>query len=144
MSMDTSDANKAFLPETIGQLVVQPVMNGSVAAQVSTIVNISSHEYRVPLVTGDPSAAWVEEAGTISPSDSSFDELTVTPSKVAGLSVISRELAEDSSPAAQQIVGDGLARDIARKIDAAFFAASPTHGPSGLASPTTTTATYAA
>src|SRR5699024_3273357 len=80
--------------------------------------------------------------GTISPSDSTFDELTVTPSKVAGLSIISRELAEDSSPAAQQIVGDGLARDIARKIDAAFFAASTTNGPSGLGSLTTSTATY--
>lgn len=143
MAMDTTDGNKAFLPETIGSLVVRPVLEAAVASRVGTVVNISSHDYRVPLVTGLPSAAWTAEAAEITPSDATFDELTVTPSKVAGMSVISRELAEDSSPAAQQIVGDGLARDISKKIDAAFFAATTTNGPAGLESLTTSTATYA-
>lgn len=144
MAMNTGSANDAFLPETIGQLVVRPVLAASIASRVGTVVNISGHDYRVPLVTGDPSAAWTAEAAEITPSDATFGEMTVTPSKVAGLSVISRELADDSSPAAQQIVGDGLARDIARKIDAAFFANTTTNGPSGLGSLTTSTAEYLA
>lgn len=97
----------------------------------------------------EASSAWLQprscrEATEIAASDATFDELVTTPSKVAGLTVISRELAEDSSPAAQQIVGDGLARDIARKVDSAFFAATTTNGPKGLKSLTTSTATYAA
>jgi hypothetical protein len=51
--------------------------------------------------------------------------LTVTPPKVAGLTFISRESADDSKSAAAQVVRDGLARDIARRIDQAVFAASP-------------------
>src|SRR5699024_5355116 len=96
-------ANDAFLPDTVGSLVVRPVMEAAVASRVGTVVTIASHDYRVPLVTGDPSAAWTAEAAEITPSDATFDELVVTPSKLAGLTVISRELAEDSSPSAQQI-----------------------------------------
>lgn len=143
MAMTTGSANDAFLPETIGSLVVRPVLEAAVASRVGTVVNISSHDYRVPLVTGLPTAAWVAEAGEIAPSDATFSELVVTPSKVAGLTIISRELAEDSSPAAQQIVGDGLARDISAKIDAAFFAGTTLNGPAGLGSLTTSSAEYA-
>lgn len=145
MAMNTTGAGE-LTPEQVGSLVVQPVMNGSTAAQISTSVSISSTDYRVPLVTADPSAAWVAEGGTISASDATVSELTITPCKVAGLTVISRELAEDSSPAAQQVVGDGLARDIARTVDGAFFDAdgTVTNGPSGIESQSAlSTATYA-
>jgi HK97 family phage major capsid protein len=46
--------------------------------------------------------------------------------------MISRELADDSSPAAAQVVGSGLARDIARKIDQAAFAGLSAPAPAGL------------
>ncbi|UYM04213.1 phage major capsid protein [Solicola gregarius] len=138
MAMYTStDDVGGLLPEQIGALVVQPVLDGSVAAQTGTVVNVSSTSYRVPLVTEDPSAAWVAEGAEITPDDATMDELEVTPSKVAGLTIISRELAEDSSPAAQQVVGEGLARDISRKVDAAFFANTTSNGPAGLGSLTT-------
>lgn len=144
MALTTGSADvSGLLPDQIGALVVQPVLAGSVAAQASTVVNISSHDYRVPVVTADPSAAWVAEGASITASDATFAELTCTPSKVAGLSIISRELAEDSSPSAQQAIGDGLARDLARKIDAAFFGNTTTNGPKGLGSLTTSVATYA-
>ncbi|WBP92923.1 phage major capsid protein [Mycolicibacterium neoaurum] len=66
--------------------------------------------------------------------DADFDELVVRPQKVAGLSIISRELAEDSAPSAQQLVDEGLAQSIATKVDAAFFGNTVTNGPSGLLS----------
>lgn len=41
--------------------------------------------------------------------------------KIAGLTVVTNEHARDSFPVAQNIIGDGLSRDIARKIDLAYF-----------------------
>jgi HK97 family phage major capsid protein len=41
-------------------------------------------------------------------------------------------LADDSNPAAAQVVGDGLARDIARRIDQAAFAGLAAPAPAGL------------
>jgi hypothetical protein len=47
---------------------------------------------------------------------------------------ISNESANDSSPAAQNVVGQSIARDLARKVESAFFGATVSNGPSGLES----------
>lgn len=134
MSMLTTDANQGFLPEEIGDLVVQPVIDAAVATQVAKVVTTAAHKFHIPIVAADPSAQWIEEGEEIIPSDATFSEAPVTFSKVGGLTIISRELAEDSSPEAAQVVGDGLARDIARKLDTAFFGDVAAPAPSGLES----------
>lgn len=127
MALYTSSTNvSGILPDTIGDLIVQPVTAMSVAMEVATVVPTASHRYRVPIVTDDPAAAWVKEGDEIPATDAVLDEIEVIPSKVAGLNVISRELATDSSPQAQQVVGDGLARDIAKRVDQAFFGTNVT------------------
>ena len=118
--------------EEVGPLLIQPVQRESVAFATSTTVSTSGYSFRIPLVEGDPTATWVAEGSDIPLSDADLGELTVIPSKVAGLSVISRELAEDSSPAAAEVVGNGLARNIAVKVDAAWFGALAAPAPSGL------------
>ena len=128
----TTSGATGILPDDFGALVVQPALLASVFAQVATTVQTGSHNYRIPIVSADPTAAWVAEGAEISPSDPTLQELVVTPPKVAGLTIISRELADDSNPAAAQVVGDGLARDIARRIDQAAFAGLASPAPAGL------------
>jgi HK97 family phage major capsid protein len=86
------------------------------------------------VVTADPQAAFVAEAAEIPVSDATFTEVDVTPGKVAGLSLVTRELADDGSPAAAQVVGQGLARDIARRVDEAFLGNVASPAPAGLGS----------
>jgi len=131
-----SGGTHGLLPDELGALITQPVREKSVALRIATVVTTSSTEYRVPVVEGDAGAAWIAEGAEITASDADFDEIVVTPRKVGGLSIISRELAEDSSPSAQQIVGEGLAQSIATKVDAAFFGNVVANGPSGLLSVT--------
>ena len=120
-------------PAEVNELVIRPLIEQSVAAQVSTVVETGSHDFRVPVVSADPTAAWTAEGAEITASDPTITEVLVTPKKLAGLTVVSNELASDSSPAALQVVGDGLVRDLRRKIDAAYFAAAtPTNGPAGV------------
>jgi HK97 family phage major capsid protein len=84
-------------------------------------VQTGSHQLRVPRVTQDCQASWVSEGNEIPVTDAALDEIDIKPAKLAGLSVISNELAMDTSPAALQVVGDSLVRDLARKLDSAFF-----------------------
>ena len=133
MALYTSTATvSGILPDDHGPLVIQPALQASVFAQVASTVQTNSTRYRIPIVSADPTASWVAEGAEITPSDPTLTELTVTPAKVAGLSIISRELADDSNPAAAQVVGDGLARDIARRIDQAAFAGLAAPAPAGL------------
>jgi len=58
----------------------------------------------------------------------------VTPKAVKGLTQISNEAAADTNPAVADQIGRGLARNVAKKIDASFFGSTVSNGPSGLLS----------
>jgi HK97 family phage major capsid protein len=132
MSSTTTGFAPILTPAQVNGLVIQPLIQQSIAGGVLTAVPISTHSYRVPVVSADPAASWTAEGAEITATDATLDELDITPSKLAALSVISRELADDSTPEAAQAVGDGITRDLVRKVDAALFAASTANGPSGL------------
>ena len=134
MPLYTTSAGGILTPEEVGALVVQPVAAASVAMQIGTVVNTNSGEFRIPIVTNDAIAAWTPEGSDITPSDAGIDEITVKPDKLAALSIISNELANDSSPAAKELVGNSIGRALARKVDAAFFAATTLNGPDGIES----------
>lgn len=134
MSFTTATGGPILSVEQISALVVRPLSQASVALRISTVVPIDTGSLRVPVVTADPAAAWVAEGGEITASDPTIAEIDIVPKKLAALTVISSELANDTSPAAQQVVGDGIVRDLQRKIDAAYFGNTTSNGPSGLLS----------
>lgn len=143
MAMYTSSGNRSWLPEQAGQLVVQPVTANSVAIQAagSVVTDSQVNGYRVPVWKADPTAAFVAEGAEIPVTDGELAEAADTFHKLAGLTIISREMAADSNPDVAQQIGLGLARDIARKLDAAFFGTrgADTLAPQGLADLTGTT-----
>jgi HK97 family phage major capsid protein len=116
---------------------VQPVARDSIAMRVAHVVNTPSgvNDYRVPIVSNDPTVGWVAEGQEITPSDATLNEVSSKFYKLAGLTIISRELANDSSPEAAALVGAGLARDLARKLDEGFFGGAGTAArPAGIGS----------
>lgn len=122
-----SDTLKQFFGVTqTADLLLTPLESKSLAFKIPTQVRTSGHTFRIPAVRQDPSAAWVAEGEEIPVSAAVGDEVAITPRKVAGLVTVSSETADDTNPAAATMVGDGLARDIARKVDQAFFGAAPT------------------
>lgn len=74
-----------------------------------------------PLLTSDPTIAWVSEAGTITASDPALGAGTVTPHKLAVRVEYSNELAEDSSPGVEQILRQVLAARAGVVIDTAAY-----------------------
>ena len=129
-----SNLQQAWTPEDYGRLVDITVEAKSAAFLLGTVVNTSLQSIRFPVLQADPATGWVGENATIPLADPDTDEVVVTPLKVAGRTQVSNEAAQDSRPEVANQIGLGLARDIARKIDAAFFANTPTNTPSGLLS----------
>lgn len=144
--LTTQGLARAFKPEEIGQLVVQPVIKQSVAIQAAgaTSATGNTHVYRVPIITADPTAAWTAEGAEIDVTKGTYDEVYDHFHKLAGLTRITREAVADTNPAAMTMAGEGLARDIATKLDAAFFGTreSSTIQPQGLEDLTTVTKVY--
>lgn len=134
MSLNTTSGSSILSPDQVSELVIQPLINESVATTASTVITQLGATLRIPVATADPTAAWVAEGAEISVSDPSLTEVDIKPFKLAGLVAVSSELVDDADPNALSVVGDGLVRDLRRKLDAAYFGATTTNGPSGLKS----------
>lgn len=134
MSLTNASAAGILRPEDIQALIVEPLIQEAVCTQISTVVHTGSSQTRFPRVKADPVASWTSEGEEITPTDADIDELTVTPKKLAGLTIVSSELANDSDPAALQIIGQGLIRDLQTRLDAAYFGETVENGPDGLGS----------
>lgn len=134
MSNDTTNAASILRPEDVHSLIVEPVTRESVAFAVSTPVQTNSKEVRFPILTDDPTAEWVDEGEELNVDDAAFDDLVVTPKKIAAITAVTSELATDSSPEAQAVIGEALVRSLTAKIDSAFFGDTVVHGPYGLKS----------
>lgn len=132
MSLTTATGRAILTPEDVAALLVQPVTAEAVPGLVGTAVQMTGSALRAPAVQQDPTAAWVAEGAEIAASDAVFAEVTAPARKVAGLTVVSSELATDSDPAAVATVGEGLTRDIVRQINRAFVGDLAAPAPSGL------------
>jgi HK97 family phage major capsid protein len=134
MAVLDSNLAQAWTPEDYGKLIDLVIAEKSVAFQAGTKITTSSETIRFPMQTADPAVGWYAENTQISLTDPTTTELVVTPKKVAGLTQISNEAADDTNPAVADQVGRSLARSVAKKIDAAFFGNTVANGPSGLLS----------
>jgi HK97 family phage major capsid protein len=130
----TTNGSAVLSPDQIAQLVVLPLQSESVAMRASTIVTTGSHNLRVPRIVTDSAASWTPEGQEITPDSPTVDQVVITPLGVKALTIISNELANDSSPSALKLVGESVVRDIAKRIDLAYFANVTSNAPNGLLS----------
>nr|WP_279628982.1 phage major capsid protein [Mycobacterium scrofulaceum] len=134
MAMIRNDQAQSFLPEDFGQMLDLVVQAKSVAANASTIFPTEKQKVGFPLWVADPAVGWYGELDEITPADGDTDEVVVTPSKTAGLTLLSNELADDSDPAVADQIGAALGNQIAQAIDTAYFGNTTAKGPNGLLS----------
>lgn len=134
MAMKRTDQAQTWLPEDFGSMLDLVVQAKSVAANASTVFPTEKQKVGFPLWVADPAVGWYGELDEITAADGDTDEVVVTPSKTAGLTLLSNELADDSDPAVADQVGAALGNQIAQAIDTAYFADTTTKGPNGLLS----------
>lgn len=134
MSILTSTNSALLAPEDVQKLLVKPVEKDSVAMQVSTIDIVSGHDVRYPIITRDPAVNWTREGEEITPADLSTDEVKISLSKAAGLTIVSRELIEDANENAIAQIGRALVRQISQTIDKAYFSKQAAPAPQGVGS----------
>lgn len=136
----TEQSNHGVLQSRYGELVLSGLeasslaLSGEIGGVAKLTIFQEAHQLRMPVVKKDPSAAWVGEGEEILQSKPELDEEVISPAKVAGITTISREMARDATPSSIDMVGNGLAREIARKVDEAFFGDLGGHAPRGLES----------
>ena len=134
-TLTTTSTVTGLLPPDFGPLLIEPLRKTATCLdpRVSTTYVTGAHTFHMPLLTADGPAAFVAEGDEITPGDATIGELVITPAKAAALRIISSELANDTNPAAQVLVGESLAQALADRLDSAFFGSAAAPAPSGLA-----------
>lgn len=82
----------------------------------------------IPRKTASASVGWIagDGADSLTPSDPTFDQVTLSPKTVGGLTTISHRMLHQSSPGIEQLVREDLAATIATEIDSAAINADGT------------------
>jgi HK97 family phage major capsid protein len=112
---------------------ISPLRNALLARRLGVRVlsgltgNISIPKYGTGLSVG-----WVAENAALTPSDMSFDSVTLAPKHAGGLTELSRQLLQQSSPDVEQLVRDDLAAMIAQAIDSALINGGGANEPTGV------------
>lgn len=87
----------------------------------------------IPSMTAAHTAYWVNESGSITESKPTMGQHTMTPKTLGALSDISRKLVNQSSPSAEAMVRDDIARVLAIEIDrAGLHGAGSGNEPAGI------------
>lgn len=118
--------------EQVAALITIPTVNQSIAGAVANVVNITGPSLRIPLLTTLPTAAVIAEGAEYPLSTMDFGEVKVEPQKIGVADTITRELANDSNPAAQQLFASGLAASLATRVDGGFIGTDPVTDMPGL------------
>jgi HK97 family phage major capsid protein len=87
----------------------------------SLVVPMGNGKQVVPRVTSDLTIYCPEEGGELEKSDLHVDLVTLLAKKLAGITVINRELEEDAVVGLGEIVGTSLVRSMAKKEDEIGF-----------------------
>jgi HK97 family phage major capsid protein len=86
----------------------------------------------IPKRTGSATAGWFAENAAITPSDHTFDKLSMTPKHVGAITEFSRNMLLQSSPDIEALVRDDFAQILAEAVDLAAIQGGGTNEPSGL------------
>lgn len=84
---------------------------------------------------GTATGTWVGESKSIPVSAQDYSTVSLTPLKVAAISVVSKEILKHSSPAAEELVRNSLVNACAQRVDTTFVsttAASAGVSPAGI------------
>lgn len=100
--------------------------------------NLSIPKHQTSLTAG-----WVAENAALTPSDMAFDSVTLAPKHAGGLTELSRQLIQQSSPDIEQLVRDDLAAILAQAIDSATILGGGSNEPDGVLSSTPQTSSLA-
>jgi HK97 family phage major capsid protein len=123
-------SNGGYLVATENQSFADMIRAKSVTARLgATQLSNLKGNVAIPKETGSATAYWLaNEATAITESQQTFGQLLLSPKMVGAYTEISRQLEATSSPAAEGVVANDLAKVVATAIDVAALAGTGTSG----------------
>lgn len=136
LATSTDSAGGFLVPTQAIQDIIELLRAETVVRQIGATVldGLTGIPVEIPKQTGGSTTYWVGENSAISPSDLTFGQLALNPHTVAALVKLSNRLVRMSSPAAEQLVRNDIATELALTADLAALRGTGIDGePLGIA-----------
>lgn len=120
MSGINTNRSNIALPNAISAEIIQKTQDESAIMRLARKVTLPGTGMTIPMITGDPEAAWVAETAAKPVSNPSLDKKNMTPYKIAVIVPFSDEFARDYAALYDALVAR-IPGALAKKFDATVF-----------------------
>ncbi|MBN9461161.1 MAG: phage major capsid protein [Burkholderiales bacterium] len=112
---------------------ISPLRNALLARRLGVrVLSGLSGNVSIPKHGSGLTVGWVAENSALTPSDMSFDSVMLSPRHAGGLTELSRQLIQQSSPDIERLVREDLAAMLAQAIDSALIKGGGANEPDGV------------
>ena len=115
-----ADISRPTLPASISQDIWAKALEDSAVMSLAQRVELPGNGIAIPVITGEPTADWVEETGTKPVANSTVSIKTMQPYKLAVIETVSKELMDDM-PRLYAALRERLPFALAKKFDQTVF-----------------------
>lgn len=138
-----SNADGGYLvPTLLHNAIVDILEDLAVVKPRATIIDMTgmkTNQLNIDSIIGKPQTYWTDELGVKGSSSMTFDQVSLTPYKLASIVTLSTELRDDTPFNIIQIISKAFADSVAKAEDRAFMTANGTGRPTGIDNYTFTT-----
>lgn len=120
-SAGVNTAGGVLVPEEFSRTIIRLVETYGIARQLARVITTNTDSINVPRRTGGLTAAFTAENASISESDSTWDNVMLAPKKLAILTRMSTELADDAIVSVVDMLAQECAYSFAAKEDACLL-----------------------
>ena len=132
LSIGTDEQGGYLVPDEFERRLVDALQEQNFFRTLATIIQTSSGDRKIPVVTGHGEAAWMDENGLYPDSEDSFGQTTIGAYKLGTAIKISDELLHDSVFDLEGYIASEFARRIGTKEEEAFIVGDGKNKPSGV------------
>ena len=132
LQIGTDTEGGYLVPDEFEHTLVQGLEEENVLRSLCTVIQTSSGDRKIPIVTAHGTASWVDEEDPIPTSDEAFGQISIGAHKVATMIKVSDELLQDSVFNLESYIAAEFARRIGAAEEEAFITGNGTGKPTGL------------
>ena len=101
---DINRTTSIVLPSDISSEILQKTQQASAVMQLARHINLPGRGLTIPVITGDPTAAWVSETNAKPVSNSTLNTKLMQAYKIAVIETFSKEFVRDAAALYQALV----------------------------------------
>lgn len=132
LQIGTDSEGGYLVPDEFERTLVQALEDQNIFRKIAKVIQTSSGDRKIPVVSSKGTASFVDEEGPIIESDDAFGQVSIGAYKLATMIKVSEELLNDSFFDLQGYISSEFARRIGNREEEVFFIGDGNGKPTGI------------